>query len=194
MVFLFRFALTLHYVDLITAWDCLFLCISYVLLLSSTFLRSSFFSGFLTRVGVFLGFISPFFALTLFTEPFLFFILQLPHQWHVLKQRPTLHPPPSTIRPSIRGLQTTCLTSVRTWSPPKLGDHIGEPSSYDHRAFAKRHDNDITVLPCTLGEPVCGDERANNGVPFIYFYQVVFKRIGMRLPFSRFLKCIWRVG
>ena len=42
------------------------------------------------------------------------------------------------------------------------------------------------MLPCTLGEPVCGDERTNNGVPFFYFYQVVFKRIGMRLPFSRF--------
>ena len=42
------------------------------------------------------------------------------------------------------------------------------------------------MLPCTLGEPVCGDERANNGVPFFYFYQVVLKRIGMRLPFSQF--------
>jgi len=48
------------------------------------------------------------------------------------------------------------------------------------------HDDDIAVLPCTLGEPVCGDERANNGVPFFYFYQVVFKRIGMHLPFSKF--------
>jgi len=42
------------------------------------------------------------------------------------------------------------------------------------------------MLPCTPGEPVCGDERASNGVPFFYFYQVVFKCIGMRLPFSRF--------
>ena len=50
----------------------------------------------------------------------------------------------------------------------------------------KRHDEDIAVLPCTPGDPVCGDERANNGVPFFYFYQVVFKRIGLRLPFSRF--------
>jgi len=73
------------------------------------------------------------------------------------------------------------LVSIKAWR-----DHIGEPSTYDHRAFAKRHDNDISVLPCTLGEPVCGDERANNGVPFFYFYQVVFKRIGMRLLLSRF--------
>ena len=67
-------------------------------------------------------------------------------------------------------------------------DHVGDPSTYDHRAFAKRHDDDIIVLPCTLGEPVCGDERANNGVPFFYFYQVVFKFVGVRLPFSRFEK------
>ena len=71
--------------------------------------------------------------------------------------------------------------STKAWR-----DHVGEPCTYDHRAFGKRHNDDIAVLPCTLGEPVCGDERANNGVPFFYFYQVVFKRIGMRLPFSRF--------
>jgi len=57
-----------------------------------------------------------------------------------------------------------------------------------HQGHTRRHDDDITVLPYTLGEPVCGDERANNGVPFFYFYQVVFKTIGVRLPFSRFEK------
>jgi len=71
-------------------------------------------------------------------------------------------------------------------STKALRDHVGETITYDHRAFGKRHDDDIAVFPCTLGEPVCGDERANNGVPFFYFYQVVFKRIGMCLPFSRF--------
>jgi len=63
---------------------------------------------------------------------------------------------------------------------------MGDSCSYDHRAFAKRHDDDIAVLPCTLGKPVCRNERANDGVPFFYFYQVVFKTIGVRLPFSRF--------
>jgi len=67
-----------------------------------------------------------------------------------------------------------------------LREHVGEACSYDHRAFAKRHDDDIVVLPCTLGEPVCGDERANHGVPFFYLYQVVFKSVGVRLPFSKF--------
>jgi len=65
-------------------------------------------------------------------------------------------------------------------------EHVGDPSTYDHHAFAKSYYDDIAVLPCTLGELVCGDERANDGVSFFYFYQVVFKSVGVRLPFSRF--------
>ena len=79
--------------------------------------------------------------------------------------------------------ECSCLLSTRA-----IREHKGDSCSYNHRAFAKRHDDDIAVLPCNLGEPVCGDERANDGVPFFYFYQVVFKTIGMRLPFSRFEK------
>ena len=71
--------------------------------------------------------------------------------------------------------ECSCLLSTRA-----IRKHKGDSCSYDHRAFAKRHDDDIVVLPCTLGEPVCGDERANDGVPFFYFYQVVFKSIGVR--------------
>jgi len=103
------------------------------------------------------------------------------------RTKTTANPPPPfvnhkalyTLAPDDLIDECSDLVSTKAWR-----DHIGEPSTYDHRAFAKRHDNDITVLPCSLGEPVCGDERANNGVPFFYFYQVVFKRIGMRLPFS----------
>ena len=77
----------------------------------------------------------------------------------------------------------SCLLSTRA-----VREHKGDPCSNDHCAFAKRHDDDITVLPCTSGEPVCGDERSNDGVPFFYFYQVVFKCVGVCLPFSRFEK------
>ena len=79
--------------------------------------------------------------------------------------------------------ECSCLLSTRA-----IREHKGDSCSYDHRAFARRHDDDIAVLPRTLGEPVCGDERANGGVPFFYFYQVVFKTIGVRLSFSRFEK------
>jgi len=130
----------------------------------------------------------PFFALTLFTEPFLFSILQLLHQ-SMARTKTTANPPPPKI--NYRALyswtsdelleESSTLTSMKD-----LRDHIEGSGVYQHRAFARRHDEDITVLPCIPGEPVCGDERANNGVPFFFFYQVVFKRIGMRLPFSRF--------
>ena len=79
--------------------------------------------------------------------------------------------------------ECSCLLSTRA-----IREHKGDSCSYNHRAFARRHDDDIVVLPCALGEPICGDERANDGVPFFYFYQVVFKTIGVRLPFSRFEK------
>ena len=83
--------------------------------------------------------------------------------------------------------ECSCLLSTRA-----IREHKGDSCFYNHRAFARRHDDDIAVLPCTLGEPVCGDERANDGVPFFYFYQVVFKTIGVRLPFSRFEKELLR--
>jgi len=77
--------------------------------------------------------------------------------------------------------ECSTLTSMKDWR-----DHIEGSGVYQHRAFASRHNEDISMLPCVPGEPVCGDERANNGVPFFFFYQAVFKRIGMRLPFSGF--------
>ena len=147
---------------------------------------SSFFPLFwISRVGRGILRVSfPFFALTLFTEPFLFSILQLLHQ-SMARTKTTANPPPPKI--NYRALyswtsdelleESSTLTSMKD-----LRDHIEGSGVYQHRAFARRHDEDITVLPCIPGEPVCGDERANNGVPFFFFYQVVFKRIGMRLP------------
>ena len=79
--------------------------------------------------------------------------------------------------------ECSCLLSTMA-----IREHKGDSCSYNHRAFARRHDDDIVVLPCTLGEPVCGDERANDGVLFFYFYKVVLKTIGVRLHFSRFEK------
>ncbi|XP_068503864.1 uncharacterized protein [Phaseolus vulgaris] len=54
--------------------------------------------------------------------------------------------------------ECSCFLSTRA-----IREHKGDSCSYDHCAFVKRHDDDIAVLPCTLGEPVCGDERANDG-------------------------------
>jgi len=63
---------------------------------------------------------------------------------------------------------------------------VGEPGIYKGSAFAKRHDAYIFVRPCTPREPVCVDDQSNNGEAFFFFYQTVFKGIGLRLPFSGF--------
>jgi len=38
----------------------------------------------------------------------------------------------------------------------------------------------------TTGEPVCVDDRVRKGKPFFFMYQIVFKRLGVRLPFTPF--------
>ena len=80
-------------------YDCLGLFMFIHFLSSSLFLRiSSFFPLFwIFRVGMSLLRVSfPFFAITLFTEPFLFFILQLFHQ-SIAHTKTTANPPPPGI-------------------------------------------------------------------------------------------------
>jgi len=77
--------------------------------------------------------------------------------------------------------ETSTLTTVADWRI-----HVGKPGVYKHDAFAKRHDAYISVRPCTPGQPVCVDDRSNNGEALFFFYQIVFKRIGLRLPFFGF--------
>jgi len=78
-------------------------------------------------------------------------------------------------------VENSTLTTLAYWRA-----HVGEPGVYKHDAFAKRHDAYISVRPCTPGEPVCVDDSSNNGEAFFFFYQTVFKRIGLHLPFSGF--------
>jgi len=105
------------------------------------------------------------------------------------RTKTTANPPPPKVNyralyswaPEELLTECSSLTTTKAWR-----DHIEGSGVYQHRAFARRLDEDIAVLPCTPGESICGDERANNGVPFFYFYQTVFKCIRVRLPFSGF--------
>jgi len=103
------------------------------------------------------------------------------------RTKTTVKPPP--LRVNYKALYPwapdelcSSLTSLEDWR-----DHVGEPGAYQGSAFAKRHDIYIVVRPCTPGELVCIDERSNNEEAFFFLYQTVFKRIGLRLPFSDFL-------
>ena len=65
-------------------------------------------------------------------------------------------------------------------------NHLGDPRLYNFNAFSSRHDTHISVCHATPGESVCVDDRPNDGKPFFFLYQTVFKRTSLRLPFSGF--------
>ena len=44
----------------------------------------------------------------------------------------------------------------------------------------------MTVLPCFPGEPICWDDKANNDELFCFIYVTFFKKVKLRLPFTRF--------
>ena len=53
-------------------------------------------------------------------------------------------------------------------------------------SFHKEHDNKVTVLPCLPGEPICVDDKGNNGELFCFIYATLFKKVKLRFPFTRF--------
>jgi len=77
--------------------------------------------------------------------------------------------------------ETSTLTSFSDWR-----DHLNNEPGCKGRAFGTRHDAYISVRPCTAGKTVCEDNRSNGEEPFFIFYQIVFQRVGLRLPFTSF--------
>jgi len=77
--------------------------------------------------------------------------------------------------------ETSSLTSIADWRA-----HLDSEPEFLDRAFGRESDAYISVCPCAEGEPVCIENRANEGEPFFFFYQTVFKRIRQRLPFTSY--------
>jgi len=73
--------------------------------------------------------------------------------------------------------ESSTLTSMKDWR-----DHIEGSGVYQYHAFARRHDEYITVLPCIPSEPVCGDERANNGLPSSFSTRWSSNALGCACP------------
>jgi len=65
-------------------------------------------------------------------------------------------------------------------------NHRGDPHLYNFNAFCRTHDAHISIRHGTPGEPVCVDDRPRSRAPFFFMYQTVFKRVGVRLPFTPF--------
>jgi len=77
--------------------------------------------------------------------------------------------------------ECTTLTTVGD-----VENHIGDPRLYNFNAFCSVHDSHVSVRHGTPGEHVCVDDSSNGGKPFFFLYQTVFKRVGLRLPFTAF--------
>jgi len=77
--------------------------------------------------------------------------------------------------------ETSTLTSIADWRA-----HLDSEPEFRGRMFGRECGAYISVRPCVEDEPVCVDSRTNEGEPFFFFYQIVFKHIRQRLPFSSF--------
>ena len=103
------------------------------------------------------------------------------------KTTATPPPPRSNYKEEYRWASDELLAECSTLtSVEDVEAHRGDPTLYNFNAFHKTHDSHIFVCRVKPGEPVCVDERATGGSPFFFVYQMVFKRVGLRLPFTPF--------
>jgi len=80
-------------------------------------------------------------------------------------------------------------TSTLTFSEDVRKHRDGKPDCVG-RVFGRESDAYVSVRPCGKGEPVCSDEWTNDGEPYFFLYQTVFKRIKLRLPLTGFERAL----
>jgi len=68
----------------------------------------------------------------------------------------------------------------------ELGVYRLRKGDQSELSFHKENDNKMAVLPCFPDEPVCADDKANRGELFCFIYATLFKKVKLRLPFTRF--------
>jgi len=105
------------------------------------------------------------------------------------RDKATADPPPprSHYKEEYRWASDDLLAECSTLTSVKdVEAHRGDPTVYNFNAFHKTHDSHVLVCRVKPGEPVCVDARATGGSPFFFVYQMVFKRVGLRLPFTPF--------
>jgi len=59
------------------------------------------------------------------------------------------------------------------------------------RVFGKDHNKFMRMVPCRVGESVCSYESSDPKGPFCFVYSTVFRRLGLRLPFSPFERALF---
>ena len=110
------------------------------------------------------------------------------------RTKSSFNPPPNVKYKALYPWASTELldeTSTLDSSEDVRKHREGEPD-YKGRVFGRESDTHVSVRPCAKGEPVCADDRANDGAPFFFLYSTIFKRIKLRLPLTSFRGCCSR--
>jgi len=113
---------------------------------------------------------------------------------------PPTSTPPSTPNPPP---STPDYTYLYRWAPDALLKETSNFTSlasitayrkkqtcHKSRVFGKDHDKYVRMVPCRVGEPVCSDESSDPEGPFCFIYSTVFRRLGLRLPFTPFERAL----
>ncbi|KAK7332477.1 hypothetical protein VNO80_29229 [Phaseolus coccineus] len=118
----------------------------------------------------------------------------LPSGFEMARTKITSNPPP-TVAIDYRALypwasedllaETSKLTSCED-----LRKHRDDENEIKGRVFGRETDAYVSVRPSTVNEPVCADDRCNDGEPFFFFYATIFKRVKVRLPFTGFERAL----
>jgi len=53
-------------------------------------------------------------------------------------------------------------------------------------SFHKEHDDKLMVLSCPPDVPICTDNKGNDGELFCFVYTILFKKVKLRFPLTRF--------
>ena len=180
--------LTFRFRCLITACDCL---ISLHFRFSIPFLCSFVFLGFSLRVWGFSSFcwVTP----SPFSEPLFSSFLSLLFSFlRDGSNENDLQPSPNIDYRALYPWASAELlveTSTLNSSEDVRKHREGEPDCVRH-VFGRESDTYVSVRPCAKGEPVCADDRANEGEPFFFLYQTIFKQINLRLPLIGFERAL----
>ena len=107
----------------------------------------------------------------------------------------SLVPSSSTVPP----LPSSFYKSLYCWAPVDLLEKTStftilesiatyrkKQSCHPSRVFGKDHDKYVQMVACRKGEPVCSDEASDPEGPFCFIYSTLFRRLGLRLPFTPF--------
>jgi len=139
----------------------------------------------------FYGFIKLHYRLLLNLHFLLFFLAFLAF-FEMAQTKTTSNPPPNVDYKALypwASVELLAETSTLNSSEDVRKHREGKPDCKG-QVFGRESDTYVSVRPCSKGEPMCANDRANDGEPFFFLYSTVFKRIKLRLPLTGFERAL----